>query len=96
MKIKNGKSAVSKYKKQFLLTSKINNTLTFFNKKVSLLKNNSNNSLYQNITRTLFYNKSFSKTSTPLNINRRNLSLNNINNTYIIEPEKQTTNKRNL
>ena len=95
MKIKNGKSAVSKYKKQFLLTSKINNTLSFFNKKESLTKNNSNNSLYQNITRTLFYNKSFSKTSTPLNINRRNLSLNNINNTYIIEPEKQTTNLLN-
>ena len=97
MKIKNEKRTVSKYKKQFLLTSKINNTLSSFNKRIFLSKNNSNNSLYQNITKTLYYNKSFSNTTTGFNINKRNLSFNNlnINNTYIIEPEIQTRNLLN-
>ena len=89
------KRSVGKYKKQFLLNSKINNTLSFFNKKAIISKNNSNKFLYPNLTKSLFYNKSFSKTTTALNNNKRNLSFNNINNTYIIEPEKESTNLLN-
>jgi hypothetical protein len=95
MKIKNMKKSVARYKKQFLLTSKINNTLSSFNKKIILSKNISDRSLYPNQRKKIFYNKSFSQTTTSLNKNQRNLSFNNINNfnhTYIIETENKTTN----
>ena len=89
------KKSVARYKKQFLLTSKINNTLSSFNKKIVLSKNISDISLYPNQRKKIFYNKSFSQTTTSLNKNQRNLSFNNINNfnhTYIIETENKTTN----
>ena len=92
------KKSIEKYKKQYLLTSKINDTLSSFNKKLILSKNSSKRSLYQNQSKKLFYNKSFSQTTTSLNHNHRNLSFNNINNfnhTYIIEPENKTTNLLN-
>ena len=93
MNIKNEKSSVKRYKKQLILTSKINNTLSFFKNKKFSSKNRPNESLILN--KTLFYNKSFSKTTNTFNNTHRNLSYNNINKTYVIEPEKQNTNLLN-
>lgn len=95
MNIKNGKSSFYKYKKHFILASKIKDSLSCFNKTGYFSKNNSNVSSYTNINKSLRNNKSFSKTTTALNKNYRNLSFNNINNSYIIEPINQTSNLLN-
>ena len=95
MNIKNGKSSFYKYKKHFILASKIKYSLSCFNKTGYFSKNNSNVSSYTNINKSLLNNKSFSKTTTALNKNYRNLSFNNINNSYIIEPINQTSNLLN-
>ena len=95
MNIKNGKSSFYKYKKHFILASKIKDSLSCFNKTGYFSKNNSNVSSYTNINKSLLNNKSFSKTTTALNKNYRNLSFNNINNSYIIEPINQTSNLLN-
>ena len=95
MNIKNGKSSFYKYKKHFILASKIKDSLSCFNKTGYFSKNNSNVSSYTNINKSLLNNKSFSKTTTALNKNYRNLSFNNINNSYIIEPINQISNLLN-
>ena len=98
MKIKNGKNSIHKYKKNFLLVSKIKDTLSFFNKTGYFTKNDSNKSNISNANKSLFYNKSFSKTTTPLNRSNRNLSFNNINNindSYLIETKNKTPNLLN-
>ena len=98
MKIKNGKNSIHKYKKNFLLVSKIKDTLSYFNKTGYFTKKDSNKSNISNANKSLFYNKSFSKTTTPLNRSKRNLSFNNINNindSYLIETKNKTPNLLN-
>ena len=95
MNIKNGKNSLYKYKKHLLLTSKIKDTLSFFSKTGYFSKKITNNSLYTPSNKSLYYNKSFSKTTTSLNKSNRNLSFNNINNSYIIEPRNQSSNLLN-
>ena len=95
MKLKNGKNSIYKYKKHFFLVSKIKDTLSFFNKTGYFSKKGSNKSIFSNSNKSLYYNKSFSKTTTPLNRSNRNLSFNNINDLYIIEPKNQTPNLLN-
>ena len=95
MKIKNGKSLIAKYKRQIFLNSKIKDTLSFFNKTNYNPKNNSKKSFNAHKTQPSLYNTSFLKTTTFLNKTHRNLSFNNINNIYMLEPINQTTNPLN-
>ena len=95
MKIKNGKSLIAKYKRQLYFNSKIKDTLSFFNKTKYTSKINSKKSSNANKTQSLFYNSSFLKTTSYLNKTHRNLSFNNFNNSYMIEPLNQASNPLN-
>ena len=93
MKIKNGKRVLYKYKNQLIITSKIKNALSFFNKTEYPSKIVSKNYSHSNFTEPSLYNKSFSKTTTNLNNRNRNLSFNkNNSDTFIIEPKMKNLN----
>ena len=88
MKIKYGKRPIEKYKKQLVLTSKINTTLSFFSKKGFSSTKSSNTSKYPYLTKSLFHNKSFTNTAKVLENTQRNFSLNNLNKTFILDSTK--------